>query len=105
MDGTSFSVATAADLGEGVFVYGSEQSDVRAVDYEAIAMLNVSATPELSRRISAKDAEIAGLKAEIASLKAENAEFADLAGRMESLEKRVSTQLSGDGITGVALAK
>ena len=105
VDGTSFSVATAADLGEGVFVYGSEQSDVRAVDYEAIAMLNVSATQELSRRISAKDAEIAGLRAEIASLKAENAEFADLAGRMESLEKRVSTQLSGDGITGVALAK
>lgn len=105
VDGPSFCVATAADLSKGVFVYGTEQSDVRAVDYEAIAMLNVSATQELSRQMSAKDAEIAGLKAELAGLKAQAAKFADLAGRMESLEKLVGTQSSGDGVTPVVLAK
>ena len=34
-----------------VFVYGREVHDFRVVDYEAIAMLNVSATQELARRL------------------------------------------------------
>ena len=69
---------------------------MRAVDYEAIAMLNVSATQELSRRMEVKDAEIAALKAEVSKLKDQNAEFADLAERMKSLERLVSTQPSKD---------
>ena len=34
-----------------VFVYGKEVSDFRTVDYEALSMLNVSATQELYRKI------------------------------------------------------
>jgi len=105
VDGLNFSVTTTADLSKGAFVYGTKQSDVRAVDYEAIAMLNVSATQELSRRMAAKDAEIAALKAEVSHLKAQNAKVADLAERMESLERLVSTESSKDGGISVVLAK
>ena len=41
------------EVSSDVFVYGREVSDFRTVDYEAIAMLNVSATQELFKLISA----------------------------------------------------
>jgi len=53
--------------GNKVFVYGREVNDFRSVDYEAIAMLNVSATQEIKRE---KDAEIAALKKRVAELEA-----------------------------------
>ena len=105
VDGLSFSVATAADLSKGVFVYGTEQSDVRAVDYEAIAMLNVSATQELSRQMTAKDAEIAALKAEVSNLKAQSEKFAALAERMESLERLVAVKSTGTSSQDAVAAK
>ncbi|MGB8168942.1 MAG: tail fiber domain-containing protein [Chthoniobacteraceae bacterium] len=58
-----------------VFVYGREVKDFRAVDYDAIAMLNVSATQELARKLEAKDAEIAALKAANLALAAKMAAF------------------------------
>ena len=73
-DGLSFTVETSADFGKGVFVYGTEQRDVRAVDYEAIAMLNVSATQELAKKVAALEAENARLRAandELSSLSSE----------------------------------
>ena len=84
VDGTSFSVATASDLGKGVFVYGSEQSDVRAVDYEAIAMLNVSATQELAKKVAELEAENRVLKEQVASVEA-------LATRLEAMERALAT--------------
>ncbi|WP_221030550.1 tail fiber domain-containing protein [Actomonas aquatica] len=48
-----------------VFVFGQEVDDLRVVDYDAIAMLNVSATQEIKRE---KDAEIAELRAANAAL-------------------------------------
>jgi hypothetical protein len=36
---------------EDIFVYGKKVSDLLSVDYEAIAMLNVSATQELSKQL------------------------------------------------------
>ena len=45
--------------GDRVFVYGREVNDFRSVDYDAIAMLNVSATQELHRRLEAQTARIA----------------------------------------------
>ena len=51
-----------------VFVYGREVRDFRAVDYEALAMLNVSATQELHRRLEAQGRENAALKAQNATL-------------------------------------
>ena len=54
--------------GDTLFVYGREVKDFRTVDYEAISMLNVSATQELHRKLEAKDAEIDALKERMASL-------------------------------------
>ena len=51
-----------------VFVYGREVKDFRSVDYEAIAMLNVSATQELNRRVAQQAAEIAQLKTQLSML-------------------------------------
>lgn len=47
-----------------VFVYGREVKDFRTVDYEAIAMLNVSATQELARKLEVRDAEVKALQLE-----------------------------------------
>lgn len=50
-----------------VFVFGREVNDFRSVDYEAISMLNVSATQQIKKE---KDAEVKALKDENAELKA-----------------------------------
>jgi hypothetical protein len=55
--------------GNEVFVYGREVNDFRSVDYEAIAMLNVSATQELNRRLERQANELSAQAAEIAALK------------------------------------
>ncbi len=60
-----------------VFVYGREVSDFRTVDYDAIAMLNVSATQELHRRV-------ANLEEVVAS---QNDTIDDLVKRLAALEK------------------
>ena len=63
-----FRTAFAAD-GDEVFVYGREVKDFRMVDYEAIAMLNVSATQELFRRLEKQAAAFAAQASEMAMLK------------------------------------
>lgn len=57
--------------GSEVFVYGREVKDFRVVDYEAIAMLNVSATQQIKKE---KDAEVKSLREENAALKKQLAE-------------------------------
>lgn len=52
--------------GDKVFVYGRQVDDFRRVDYDAIAMLNVSATQQIKRE---KDAEIEALRAENSELR------------------------------------
>src|SRR5262249_13467351 len=49
---------------ERVFVYGREVKDFRNVDYEGIAMLNVSATQELAHQLNSQQEELTGLRAE-----------------------------------------
>lgn len=61
--------------GTQVFVYGREVSDFRVVDYEAIAMLNVSATQELHRRLEQQEAAAATTAQELAALKAQLSEL------------------------------
>lgn len=91
-----------------VFVYGREVKDVRAVDYEAIAMLNVSATQELARKLEAKDAEIAALKKRLAD---QAATMKTLAARQalrdEALEARLARleQSAASNAVKVALTK
>lgn len=53
--------------GKDIFVYGREVKDFRVVDYEAISMLNVSATQQLKKE---KDAEVKALQTENADLRA-----------------------------------
>ncbi|MEL6356821.1 MAG: tail fiber domain-containing protein [Bacteroidota bacterium] len=73
---------TNLDVEEGVtvFVYGREVDDFHTVDYEAIAMLNVSATQAQQERIEALEAENRVLKAQNARQKASN----------EAIESRLS---------------
>ena len=68
VEGGQFRTDFIAD-GDVVFVYGREVKDFRAVDYEAIAMLNVSATQQIKKE---KDAEIAALRQRIAVLEAKD---------------------------------
>lgn len=75
---------------EQVFVYGREAKDFRVVDYDAIAMLNVSATQQVKRE---KDAEIQTLRDENAVLRRElAAKDASLETRLIALERRMSAE-------------
>lgn len=53
-----------------LFVYGREVDDFHTVDYEALSMLNLSATQEQQRIIEAQQAEIEALKAQNRELQA-----------------------------------
>jgi hypothetical protein len=79
-----------------VFVYGREVKDFRAVDYEAIAMLNVSATQELARRLERQDAELVELRGELAKARGEKQSLAEnltaMDARLARLEKVLKQQ-------------
>ncbi|AZA83578.1 hypothetical protein C1637_14995 [Chryseobacterium lactis] len=45
-----------------IFVYGTEVSDLRTVDYDALSMLNISATQELAKKIEVLENENEALK-------------------------------------------
>ena len=70
--------------GETVFVYGREVQDFVSVDYEAIAMLNVSATQEIKRT---QDIEIAALRGA-------NAELTRRVAELEAKDRTRDTRLS-----------
>ena len=71
---------------ERVFVWGKQVQDFLSVDYEAIAMLNVSATQELARRVEALEKDNAALQAQLDRSRALEAENAMLKVRMERFE-------------------
>jgi phosphopantetheine adenylyltransferase len=77
--------------GGKVFVYGREVDDYRSVDYEAIAMLNVSATQQLNRDLETVAAEsndeFSKLRSEI---DAKSQTIKQLESRLEKLEARLS---------------
>lgn len=79
-----------------VFVYGREVDDFRSVDYDAIAMLNVSATQELARQLVPNSSELASLKQENLQLKTRLAalEAKDAArdARLAAIEQLLSTK-------------
>jgi hypothetical protein len=60
-----------APEGDQVFVYGREVKDFRSVDYDAISMLNVSATQQIKKE---KDMEVKALQEENAALRGQLAE-------------------------------
>jgi Chaperone of endosialidase len=117
----TFTVETKEPVGEKVFVYGKQCTDLKAVDYDAISMLNVSATQEIAKKVQALEQENSELKADskrlseaetkiteqdqkIARLEAANAKLTAIAAKMESLEKTVSTmQEKENGLQKAAL--
>ena len=83
---TSKNITTDLSASGKVFVYGREVDDFRTVDYQAISMLNVSATQELLKRIKA-------LENENKKLKETNTELMGLKSKIETLERSVSLLL------------
>jgi hypothetical protein len=95
-----FRTAFSAD-GDQVFVYGREVKDFRMVDYEAIAMLNVSATQELNRLVQAQATMIGAQATEISVLKEQASRVALLeqdrqaqTARMGQLEQQMTQLLA-----------
>ena len=84
---------------ELVFVYGREVKDLRTVDYDAISMLNVSATQELARKLETVQAENAALRRELAEQGKRAAAQADADAaqnaRLIALEKLLTEKASG----------
>lgn len=76
VDANSFRVTGGIPDGE-VFVYGRLVDDFRSVDYQAISMLNVSATQELFRTIKRlreeNDAAVTALRDRVEQLEADRA--------------------------------
>jgi hypothetical protein len=67
-----FEITSEADLTTGtLFVYGMQVDDLRTVDYDAISMLNVSATQEIARQLKSAQARIEALEKENTDMKAE----------------------------------
>lgn len=75
------------DEAETVFVFGREVNDFLTVDYDAISMLNVSATQQLKKDM---DEEIKSLRVENAELRAANE---SLAKRLQLLESKLEATL------------
>ncbi|MCB0315959.1 MAG: hypothetical protein KDH84_22350, partial [Calditrichaeota bacterium] len=69
-----------------VFVYGREVNDFHTVDYEAISMLNVSATQELYRLIQQQQREIDALKSQNNALKKEVTSLSGLQAKVAQIE-------------------
>jgi hypothetical protein len=69
---------------EKVFVYGRQVGDFRSVDYDAIAMLNVSATQELARKVTTQESELTELRAELARLRREKESLANTVSELKA---------------------
>jgi hypothetical protein len=119
VDDKTFTVTTKQPLGDKIFVYGKECLDLEGVDYDAISMLNVSATQELAKKVENLEQENSELRneskrlssietqqgAEIAAMKSVESENADLKAEVEALKKAVATmqQKENGAVRTVAL--
>ena len=74
---------------KSVFVYGKYVTDFRGVDYDAIAMLNVSATQELDRQVQALKKSEARI-AELEKTAARVAHLEEKAARVDTLEREMA---------------
>lgn len=90
--GDSFRTSLKTPIDQ-LFVYGREVADFRTVDYDAITMLNVSATQEIKRE---KDAEIRALQQENSALRAKLAVQQDSTVSLEARLIAIEQRLSGE---------
>ena len=74
-----------------VFVYGKEVHDFRTVDYESIAMLNVSATQALLKRIEALEAKELASGRTISKLKEEQIQTNN---RLQTIEELILPKIA-----------
>ena len=79
-----------------VFVYGREVNDFRIVDYQAISMLNVSATQEQQRLIEQLQSENDQLKTKVAELSLQ-------AKKIDEVESQLSTIMSALQSGGIVI--
>jgi hypothetical protein len=78
LNDNQFEVATETDISTGtLFVYGMQVDDLRTVDYDAISMLNVSATQELAKQLKEAQDRIVELSNQNKELKAQIGEIRD----------------------------
>lgn len=79
---------------EKVFVYGREVKDFHTVDYDALSMLNVSATQELARKVKAQETELTGLRAELAKLRGEKKSLANTVTELKAQDEARESRLA-----------
>ena len=92
VNNNAFKVAT--DKQGKVFVYGKEVNDFHTVDYEALAMLNISATQELLKRLEDLENQNSNLRANNEAFKKDQAEIKN---RLDKLEAFLSnTQINNN---------
>ena len=78
----AFRVATIRQ--GSVFVYGKQVNDFHTVDYEAISMLNVSATQELARKVEILEKENRQLKLQLEKVNQLEATLQQLQAQLEN---------------------
>ncbi len=83
--------ATELNYTGDVFVYGREVEDFRTVDYEAISMLNVSATQELHSQIKQLESQLEGMNNLVEKLSEENSELKVSVSNVETLQSKVES--------------
>lgn len=87
-DAHTFTVA-AEKAPSNVFVYGKYVDDFKSVDYDALSMLNISATQEMYRQIQQLQQENAALRNENGALRTQSASI-------ESRLSKVEAMLNGE---------
>lgn len=83
-DANTFVVATEK-APSNVFVYGKYVDDFKSVDYDALSMLNISATQELHRQILQLQQENAALRNENGALRTQSASIENRLSKVEAL--------------------
>ena len=91
VDAHTFAIE-CAEAADQVFVYGKKVHDFLSVDYEAVAMLNVSATQELAQRVENLERENAALQAELRRYQALKVRME----RFEAVLQRLEGQRAGE---------
>jgi len=75
---------------EVVFVFGREVDDFRTVDYDAISMLNVSATQEIHRKVEALEVKNTAMSAELTKLRATNEALTKKLAAVDALTEKLA---------------
>ncbi len=89
VDAHTVRFASTESHAAGLFVYGKYVNDFRSVDYDALSMLNVSATQELARKVAALEAQNAALRA------AQNSDHAALQTLQEQMARLLGEATPG----------